>query len=264
MNTYRSRLAAALGLMAAMPLAAAVDKVECTASSPDHTVALLELYTSEGCSSCPPADRWLGRLRSADLAGKLVPLALHVGYWDYIGWKDRFAKPAFAARQRQLVSHAGDGAVYTPQFFLQGRPVGPSAATAAFERQLAAFAQRPAAADIALQLAPVADGMFTARIAARLRAPHGEKAADLIVALFQNSLSSTVSAGENSGVTLHHDFVVREWRGPIPLSSGAMAETSIEFALPSGEPIDSFGLAAFVAERSTLAILQALARPLCH
>ena len=73
----------------------------CSKHSPPHTVALLELCTSEGCSSCPPADRFIGALHDAGLdAGQVVPLALHVDYWDYIGWKDRFARPAFGERQR--------------------------------------------------------------------------------------------------------------------------------------------------------------------
>src|SRR6185437_15941886 len=71
----------------------------CRKQSPAHTVALLELYTSEGCSSCPPADRAIAGLRAAAQNDQVVPLALHVDYWDYIGWTDRFAKPEFTQRQ---------------------------------------------------------------------------------------------------------------------------------------------------------------------
>lgn len=131
---------------------------ECTANSPNHTVAVLELFTSEGCNSCPPADRWLSSLRDAPgNTGKLIPLALHVDYWDYIGWKDPFARPAFAERQREMSLQAGSKVVYTPQFFIQGRPYKASATTPALAGELTALNQRPPGADIALSLAPAAN-----------------------------------------------------------------------------------------------------------
>src|SRR5262245_46497383 len=73
---------------------------ECKATSGRNTTALVELYTSEGCDSCPPADRWLSSLAQAPQ--KVVPIALHVDYWDYIGWKDPYAQQRFSARQRKL------------------------------------------------------------------------------------------------------------------------------------------------------------------
>jgi hypothetical protein len=84
----------------------------------DRPLPLLELYTSEGCSSCPPADRWLMDLVNGGRPIAAVPLAFHVGYWDYIGWKDRFAVPAHEARQRARVAAAGERVVYTPQVML--------------------------------------------------------------------------------------------------------------------------------------------------
>src|SRR5438270_8352522 len=88
---------------------------DCTARSPDHSVALLELYTSEGCDSCPPADRWLSRFDQTSVADRVVPLALHVDYWDRLGWKDRFASPAYTERQREQTRRQGSSFVYTPQ-----------------------------------------------------------------------------------------------------------------------------------------------------
>jgi hypothetical protein len=83
-------LARAAGVHAAPPAA-------CERSSPPHTVALVELYTSEGCSSCPPADRWLSGLAARYGADRIVPLSLHVDYWDYIGWQDPYAQRQFVA-----------------------------------------------------------------------------------------------------------------------------------------------------------------------
>src|SRR5688572_7976417 len=83
----------------AVPVSAAV----CQASSGGTSVALLELYTSEGCDSCPPADRWVAALRKNGLGpDRVVPLALHVDYWNHLGWTDRFARAAFTERQREL------------------------------------------------------------------------------------------------------------------------------------------------------------------
>lgn len=115
-------------------LALVANGAECSARSGEQTVPLLELFSSEGCSSCPPADRLLGELRASGVsAGKVVPLALHVDYWDYIGWKDMFAQPGFSIRQRQQAQRAGQPVVYTPQFFVQGKPCGatPAARVAA-------------------------------------------------------------------------------------------------------------------------------------
>src|ERR1039457_1730220 len=95
----------------------------CTIHSPPHTVALLELYTSEGCDSCPPADKFVSGLRAASGLGanQVVPISLHVDYWDYIGWKDVFAQHAYTERQRWLSDLARTRTVYTPEVFVGGQ-----------------------------------------------------------------------------------------------------------------------------------------------
>src|SRR5689334_12001294 len=94
---------------------------ECSAQSGPQAVPLLELYTSEGCSSCPPADKWLSSIAAAGYGtDKVVPLAFHVDYWDYIGWKDRFARPDFSDRQRWVAAIGRSDFVYTPQVILNG------------------------------------------------------------------------------------------------------------------------------------------------
>src|ERR1700681_2545943 len=93
----------------------------CEAKSPAHAVALVELYTSEGCDSCPPADRWLSQIDDARDAHRVVALALHVDYWDRLGWKDRFASATYTERQREQTRRQGAAFVYTPQVLLDGR-----------------------------------------------------------------------------------------------------------------------------------------------
>ncbi|MER2582862.1 MAG: DUF1223 domain-containing protein, partial [Candidatus Competibacter sp.] len=108
--------------MAGSLLFSAPAAASCRAQSGPGQAALVELYTSEGCSSCPPADRWLADLAAEpSLKGKVVPLALHVDYWDDLGWRDRFAQPDFSARQRALTAAQGSKTVFTPQVMINGR-----------------------------------------------------------------------------------------------------------------------------------------------
>ena len=257
---FTALLAGALGLAASSPVLASET---CSARSPAHRVGLLELYTSEGCSSCPPADRWLSGLRQQPGVGEqFVPLALHVDYWDDIGWKDIYAQSRFGHRQRDLVAAAGSTVVYTPQFFLQGKSVRPDRSAGLLATELAALAQRPAVADIVLTQSRSGPRQLALKVEANLHAESGGQPASLFIALYQNGLQTQVKAGENSGATLRHDFVVRLWSGPkaIP-ASGKLAETVV-FTLPGSAPASDFGVAAFV-QRGGNEVLQALARPVC-
>jgi hypothetical protein len=97
-------------------------RAETTLQSGPQKVSLLELYTSEGCSSCPPAESWLSKLTTdGRLWKEIVPVAFHVDYWDDLGWKDRFAKPEYTARQRSYSTVWGISSVYTPGFVLNGQ-----------------------------------------------------------------------------------------------------------------------------------------------
>jgi hypothetical protein len=116
--TPRLGLALLLGMV--VPLSMNVRAL--TLESPIEQVKLIELFTSHGCSSCPPADRWLAKL--ADHPGlwqQLIPLAYHVDYWDYLGWQDRFASPAYSLRQRQYREIGSLKSVYTPGFVVNGK-----------------------------------------------------------------------------------------------------------------------------------------------
>ncbi len=104
-----------------MPLILVAKNRNAVFTSPERQVRLIELYTSEGCSSCPPADRWLsGLLTESHLWSSVVPIAFHVSYWDYLGWRDPFASEEYAKRQRIYASYGGTN-VYTPGFFVNGR-----------------------------------------------------------------------------------------------------------------------------------------------
>src|SRR5512135_1366751 len=165
---------------------------QCAAESPRHTTALVELYTSEGCDSCPPADRWLSSLGPRGYAPeRVVPIALHVDYWDYIGWKDPYARQAYSARQRRMAQLARAAMVYTPQVLLQGqdfRGWRDGGNPALFAAALAKINARPAKARISLSLDTRRRDAFEVEVAAQLvdTAPGADAA--LYLAAYENKL----------------------------------------------------------------------------
>ncbi|MBK7677064.1 MAG: DUF1223 domain-containing protein, partial [Candidatus Accumulibacter sp.] len=146
-------------LLAALARAAsahAAPPAACERSSPPHTVALVELYTSEGCSSCPPADRWLGGLTARYGPDRIVALSLHVDYWDYIGWHDPYAQRQFGERQRDLGRFATSPTIYTPEVFVGMRELRNWRDPVTFDRRLQEINRQPAGAGIRLAMRSVA------------------------------------------------------------------------------------------------------------
>ncbi len=236
----------------------------CTARSGPGTTALVELYTSEGCSSCPPADRWLSSLGTRGyVPDKVVPLALHVDYWDYLGWKDPYAQARFGARQRKLTALQRLALVFTPQVMLQGQDYRGWQGNG-FEATLRRINAQAARASLFLEI----DGAGGNTLAVRAQADVPDAAerakAVLYLAAYANRLASSVTAGENSGRTLSHDYVVLEWRGPYALdASGRLMQKARLSLLPNAVPADS-GVAAFVQNSRSLEVLQALLLPFCR
>jgi len=254
----RFTFALVLCLLAAPALAAG-----CRAQSGDRTIALVELYTSEGCSSCPPADRWLSGLSDRGFTpDRVVPLALHVDYWDYIGWKDPYAKREFSQRQRKLSQLQRMALVYTPQVVLQGRDF-PRWSSPAFETTVAAINARPARARISLEILGATAATFETQVSAELIDPAQVGDPALYLAVYENRLTSRVTSGENHGRTLTHDHVVLEWLGPFPFGlGGKLSERRALPLLPKGVPERS-GVVGFVQDRRTGEVLQALLRSSC-
>jgi hypothetical protein len=243
----------------ALPAAAAM----CSAESGGRTAALVELYTSEGCSSCPPADRWLSRLGERGYAReRVVPLALHVDYWDYLGWKDRHARREFSLRQRKLTQLQRLALVYTPQVMLQGRDFR-EWGSPAFDAAVARINAQPALARIALHILAAESERLDVEAKAELSGAQDKGDAALYLATYENRVVSRVSAGENSGRKLEHDYVVFEWQGPFAFGQdGRLVERRFLRLLPGGAAKAS-GVAAFVQNRRTGVVLQALMLPAC-
>lgn len=220
---------------------------------------LVELYTSEGCSSCPPADRWLSRIARREPV-RVVPLALHVTYWDAIGWKDPFAQPGFAERQRWLTALGRGRTVYTPGVFVDGREWRRWDDEGAVARRLDEGARLPAAARIELVAAATTEGpVLTAHAWRRdALAPHARPA--LFVALTESALASRVTAGENRGETLRHDHVVRRFVGPRAFDDDGRASLSVPLDASAGR--GPTAAVAFVQDLQTGVSLQALSMAL--
>lgn len=200
------------GLLAQRPVPAA-EKLQ------GRGPVVVELFTSEGCSSCPPAD---ALLRELDEQGRwegveVIALGWHVDYWDRLGWKDRFSAPAYTGRQQDYADAFGSDQVYTPQMVVDGREefVGSS-------RQKARNAIFRAAAvpKIPVGLKVESVGAESASFAVMFSSPAGAERTRVILAITESGLTSAIGAGENRGETIRHGAVVRALKRLEPAAPG--------------------------------------------
>ncbi|CAE6741568.1 DUF1223 domain-containing protein [Paraburkholderia nemoris] len=259
-NRYVTRaiaLAVALTTLFASGLASAAGAV-CASHSPSHRVALVELYSSEGCNSCPPADNWLSQWKNSGASQSIVPLALHVDYWNSLGWTDRFSQHRFTERQQTLTDLAGGHTIYTPEIFVSGRELRSWSQRDSFQSRIGQVVAEPAQANVVLELKPQAKGAFNVDAQFTSKAADTRAPLNAYVAVYQNALNSQVRAGENSGATLHHERVVRQWIGPVPLVAGnAQIRRDIRIDdADANAPADHFGVVAFVENAATGDVLQ--------
>ena len=213
----------------------------CQATSTATTPTVVELYTSEGCSSCPPADRWLSTLKGRS---DVLALAFHVNYWDQLGWVDRFATPESTARQHQLSRWAGSNSVYTPQIVVNGRD----------GRAGVSLPKAAAASAVGLTLQRDGD-VVTAQIAAA--GPTAPARLDGYWAVLEDGHQSKVRAGENAGETLLHDHVVRLYK-PVPAWAAATG-TKAQLMVSRGDAAFPRRVVFVVTDAATHKPLQALA-----
>lgn len=214
-------------------------------SGPQPT-ALIELYTSEGCSSCPPAEAWMSRLKDdPGLWKKFVPLAFHVDYWDRLGWRDRFASHQWTERQGRYASLWQSESVYTPAVVVNGREArnwSGAARTAPNEKPAGVLlARSDDGKNFTIEFRPVngATGSWDAHLA-----------------LLGSGISSKIGAGENGGRNLQHDFAVLGLRDAALEGSGETrkARLTIPAANETGARL---AVAIWVSSRDGLAPVQA-------
>lgn len=223
-----------------------------TAASPANRVALLELYTSEGCSSCPPADRFMSRLKLEDISEeKLIPLSFHVTYWDYIGWKDRFSNPQHDARQRKQAKLNNSRTVYTPQFIMNGKDFRRHGS---FDNEIVRINSITAEYQLEVSASLNTNAIDVVLDTKSLRDNSDEAVA--YIALYEHGLSSEVTDGENDGKYLRHDYVVRELKGPYLINQDqAMFKAAF---MRSGYKIENSGIVAFIQKPPSSEVLQAV------
>lgn len=230
----------------------------CRVESGMQRVPLVELYTAEGCSDCPPADKWLSGLAVEQAPDGAIPLAMHVDYWDAEGWPDRFADAAYTKRQDFRLHLARKKVRYTPQVMI-GEQTGVDWRDPRKIRHTLSKA-REAVAPVALTLEAVpADGKLQVRVGATPAAETSAGKPDLLwLAMYQDDLTSEIAEGENKGRTLHHDRVARALHGPWGLS-GAPVNGTVDLPLPAGKAdLQGLGLVLFAESSATGDGLQAL------
>lgn len=224
-------MAALLGALLGAHAASAGDVED---PSPRTGFALVELFTSEGCSSCPPADKVAADI-ARDAASKGTPVyvvAFHVDYWDYLGWKDRFASPEYSARQRAYAKWFGTRQVYTPQMVVNGTAefVGSDADRARREirKALANDDRNGGSPTLKISVDPKVRANLRYAVSYEVTGLDAGARRDAVLHLgvVENALSSNVTRGENAGKTLHHDGVVR-WFTSVPIGEKGKGHTMI-------------------------------------
>ena len=218
-------------------------------SGPARTI-MIELYTSEGCSSCPPAERYLnGMADNKKLWKRYVPLALHVDYWDYLGWPDRFAKPEHARRQRAYARHHHSATVYTPAFFVNGQSWRPGIFKGLPEPAT------PNVGNLRIRL----DGH---KLEARFdKAGNASRRLTVHVAVAGLGLKTRIKAGENAGRFALHDFVLL---GQTELKSSAPGHWTGRLPNATGFKASRYALVGWVEDPDSPAPVQAAGGYLPH
>jgi len=235
----------------------AAEPMTCQVSSGKFITPVVELYTSEGCSSCPPADRWLSQqVRRSDINANF--LAFHVDYWDDIGWPDKFASHNYTLRQSARAQLAGSNRVYTPQVMI-GQQTGvswswPDRSETYIKQANAELAQ----ASLALQ-AQGSGSQWRAKV--QMSSKYALPNTQWYLAVYQDGLSSQVRAGENAGKLLQHDRVVRQWLGPYRLS-GTNTSKDFTISLSNAAVMGQTGLLAVLENPANGQVLQSLKLPL--
>lgn len=215
--------------------------------SPDKQVSLLELYTSEGCSSCPRAEAWLaGQVKSPRLWRDFVPVAFHVDYWNYLGWKDQWSDAGYSLRQQQYAQAWHRENIYTPCFVVNGKEWG--------SNFLGRSLPKPAARSVGILAVQSTDTNHWELTFAPTDAPQGNY--EIHAALLGGGIQSAIKAGENAGRTLRHEFVALDL-----LQIGARTEKDIvrgKFIINSAAPAEkTLALAVWITKAGEMEPLQA-------
>jgi len=240
-------------------------RAETRAATMPGAVAVVELFTSEGCSSCPPADTVLAAIardaRERNVA--VYPIAFHIDYWDRLGWKDPFSSAAATARQ-QTYAQALGSSQYTPQMIMNGRTEFVGSDSDRAKKEIAAALIEPVAARVRVSASRASDSSLAVEYSVE-KAP---RSAVLNVVVVEGALKTQVHHGENAGRTLHHENVARAIK-TFSLDAGATGKITLD--VPAGMSDSNVSVIAYVQEASmrivgasSAAIAAPVARPPSH
>lgn len=205
--------------------------------------ALVELYTSEGCSSCPPADAVVAKIEK-DSAGKPVYiLAYHVDYWNHLGWKDQFSSADYSKRQRDYAHYLKTDGIYTPQIVVNGKTEFVGSEEATLRKAISTNLQNGATTKINLDAVDINAKQATLKY----NIGNNDKNAVLQVAVVEKSATSKVAAGENNGRTLAHVQIVRKLQSVM----SPAGEGSVNVTLPGGFNSRTWEIIGFLQNKST-------------
>lgn len=269
-NRTTIAVCAGLSMMAAIALAGAGNArlkaaaARTTPGGPARVPVLVELFTSEGCSSCPPADRVLQKMQEHQpVANALViPLSEHVDYWNYIGWTDPFSSAANSERQRGYAGSFGLDSVYTPQMVVNGRAEFVGSDRARAEAAIEQAADAPHAV-----IQAKADPLDGSHVRIRIRVDNlpsirRDDTAEVLLAVAEDRLHSSVARGENAGRSLNHTAVLRRLRPVGTASPGQSFVANPSLTIDPAWKRNDLTAAVFVQERAGRRVLGTAAVPL--
>jgi hypothetical protein len=215
--------------------------------SSERQTSLLELYTSEGCSSCPPAEEWLSRLKdSSGLWTDFVPVAFHVDYWNYLGWKDPWSDERFSDRQRAYAQTWAAENIYTPEFVLNGNEWH----RGFFQKSV------PASSDSNAGLLKVTSDDST-RWQVTFTSPTQQRIFEVHAALLVSGVSSEVTAGENARRHLNHDFAAIAFTEVPLVSRSNILKSTFVLDASQHNPNGRLALAVWITPSGKTPVLQA-------
>ncbi len=224
---------------ASAPLIAGLLIASCGLANAGEPRALLELFTSQGCSSCPPADKLLGEFASDP---SLVALSVPIDYWDYLGWKDTLAIPGHSARQRAYARVRGDRQVYTPQIVVNGSTHVLGSDRAAVERAITLTDR-----NTAIMSVPVLLSVDGNALNVKIAATNGHVGAEVWLCPLAKSVPVEIGRGENSGRTVTYHNVIRRW-----LKLGDWTGTDSAWSVPIASIMaDNIDAAAVIVQQGT-------------
>ena len=222
-------------------------------------LVILELFTSQGCSSCPPAESVLSKIAMDDrYKSSVVPLAFHVDYWDYLGWQDPFSNTAWTERQANYREAFGEATLYTPQIVIQGEYELVGSDENNIKRKINEVLSRSSdrLVDISIEGVDVSDAKTTADILVHWQDSTVKGTFLLMSALFENVEATNVVAGENAGRTLRNNYVVRSMDIE-PILFGEKKKNKrfqVSLLLEDDWQIDNMGLVSWVQDPHTMKI----------